>query len=1040
MREAETTMLNKPGFLAFFLMLASVLVSATTGNNVTGYTVSVNDTVAFNTSSYNLTFNTSYPNMNLSIINVTFPVGYTLTGATLQNLSINNVPNTSVAQVFGQVIQIRITSPRAANYSNSSVVINLTGIQNPLASGTYNIQVKTFETTANNTMNNVTNASVTIIAGPRVNITTYAYGLGGNNAANTSGSIFNVSAIGYDGYGNVNNTGGFNFSANFTNVAYFTGLGGNGTVYAIFNATTVGRVVVNVTNWLASFSNLFPNSTGVNLTVTTNNVTGLGVLFNNSVAGFNASYNFTFNTTPNSYNLTIINITFPAGYNVNNTALGNLSINTGLGPFPNSTAITKYAVGNKGLPVVSLNLTNRVGVTNVSNALVVINLTSVTNPTASAAYLLQVETFSDLGTAGTSATNVTATVIAGNLVGLNYSVAAGTNSNESGQIFNLSAVGFDVYGNVNNTGGFNWSANDTGVLTYFSGLGGNGSIYAIFNATHNGTARLNVTASYNISAWNSTGGPNLTVRAGPIFGINVSAVTGFNATNGSGSTFNLSAVAYDLNGNWNQTITDYKFYVSNPLVAEYSSGNNTPYGVFIGRRIGTAAVTVVNGSVSNSSITLTVNQSAGIYFVNVTMGAGTSTNTTGHIFNVSATGMDYGGNTNNSGGFNFTLNTSGIITNFSGLGGNGTVYAIFNISNWTTGQIKVNATSNRNTSGAFGGAVNSSLVLTALNGSAKNYTLTASTSAPTAGDTITVTVTALDTVGNVATSAAGTLAITSSAVSSFGIYINGVLGTTGTATLASGVATFTTKYKFSDPVTMTVTDTNSSTGTITVTWKYSATGTNTGSGSGSGSGSGYTPTATPAPTPTATPVPSNESAPAQGTQILDDHSTVAVSSGSSGSGGLPSTVFSLTYTATNAFKGTLEYELPFDCADYTQGLVVLTPKPASVKCGSVLAFWDVTLKAGETFNAQVQVLKAVPSNILASFKAPTATASTVAGPTGPTAKATATPAIVGAGSLTGQKPQPDNTWMWLILGIIVIAVAIYAYTRMQSSGGSGRRK
>ncbi len=76
----------------------------------------------------------------------------------------------------------------------------------------------------------------------------------------------------------------------------------------------------------------------------------LAVNTNSSTVGANSTYNFSFNTTALIYNLTVINITFPSGYNINNTQIGNVSINDGKGHFPNTTAIFGHTLLHAGCP------------------------------------------------------------------------------------------------------------------------------------------------------------------------------------------------------------------------------------------------------------------------------------------------------------------------------------------------------------------------------------------------------------------------------------------------------------------------------------------------------------------------------------------------------------------------------------------------------------------------------------------------------------------------------------------------------------------
>ncbi|MFH1246906.1 MAG: fibronectin type III domain-containing protein [Candidatus Micrarchaeota archaeon] len=85
------------------------------------------------------------------------------------------------------------------------------------------------------------------------------------------------------------------------------------------------------------------------------------------------------------------------------------------------------------------------------------------------------------------------------IIGVNVTPYSSTsNSSVSSTVngvFNLTASGFDLNGNVNNTGGFNFLSSNSSIASYVSG---NGTRYGIFNtATLSGTATITVFAALN---------------------------------------------------------------------------------------------------------------------------------------------------------------------------------------------------------------------------------------------------------------------------------------------------------------------------------------------------------------------------------------------------------------------------------------------------------------------------------------------------------------------------------------------------------------
>jgi hypothetical protein len=141
--------------------------------------------------------------------------------------------------------------------------------------------------------------------------------------------------------------------------------------------------------------------------------------------------------------------------------------------------------------------------------------------------------------------------------------------------------------------------------------------------------------------------------------------------------------------------------------------------------------------------------------------------------------------------------------------------------------------------------------------------------------------------------------------------------------------------------------------------------------------------------------------------------------------GTTQSTFVLTYTApAGGFSGTLTYRLPFSFADYKAGLITFSPTPASVTEGSVVAAWDVNLKANEKFGSTVNVNKKVEATVLSQFTAPTASSKPPAG------AATAAPTQAGQqGTATGTKSGGLDTTTTLvgILLLAIIAIGIYFY-------------
>ncbi|MFH1200417.1 MAG: hypothetical protein V1708_05085, partial [Candidatus Micrarchaeota archaeon] len=187
-------------------------------------------------------------------------------------------------------------------------------------------------------------------------------------------------------------------------------------------------------------------------------------------------------------------------------------------------------------------------------------------------------------------------------------------------------------------------------------------------------------------------------------------------------------------------------------------------------------------------------------------------------------------------------------------------------------------------------------------------------------------------------------------------------------------------------------------------------------------------TVTPQATATATPIPSA----GVFSRDLDGSSSVTATLSSSSSN------FSLKFTANSTgFNGTLEYELPFDYADYSSGSLSLSPAPASTRNGSVIASWKVSLKPGEEFTVGVHFSKAALPSILEQFAPPTTKPETASGTPTPT------PAPNSLGSNFGGFVKSQGLNIVLILtacGILLGGIMFYSKLKSKQVSPASAQK
>ncbi len=183
---------------------------------------------------------------------------------------------------------------------------------------------------------------------------------------------------------------------------------------------------------------------------------------------------------------------------------------------------------------------------------------------------------------------------------------------------------------------------------------------------------------------------------------------------------------------------------------------------------------------------------------------------------------------------------------------------------------------------------------------------------------------------------------------------------------------------------------------------------------------------TPAPTPTPTPTPAVQTL----FRVLSETASVTASIG------LNSAEFTLTFKAGNdtAFNGTVEYELPFDYDDYTSGVLLLSPAPASARSGSVIASWNVSLNASGEFKVTAAYGAQVLPSILDGFKPPVVRSAASAG--------TATPPPDAGSAIAGfAKSQGANILIVIaVVAALIGGLALYSKVKSKQVSPASAKK
>ncbi|OIO25065.1 hypothetical protein AUJ14_04930 [Candidatus Micrarchaeota archaeon CG1_02_55_22] len=500
--------------LALFLVAGLVAAADLTSPLVTQQ----NDTTVLAAVNVSITFAMPSP-MNVSNITIGFPAGFVLTGGQIFNTSALTTGVTIPGGLLGGTVSSRnITIFLDSNASNLSgqVSLNVSDIKLPGLAGSYiptiyvalndttmiaagpnttasavnvtlaNLDRPLFNSTNTTTANTVANITInfTIPAAYAFNVTNISIEFPANFSV-ASAKIYNTSAL---QTGSVIPTGTLGGQVNGRNVSFL--LSNNNTNLSgelQFNVSEVGlpygtgtytfRIhLLGLRTEAADTSinsPLGPNVTLNGLTVTADtivNVTG-SANASTAVAGAQVLYTIT-----------------------GQDAYGNTNTTGGFNFGQNNTLMLSYVSGNGTTTGLFQARSNGTASVNVSSA-------------------------RDLTALQWNRTMTNITVTTGNIFHINMSTTyyptvsnSSVNNTKNGTLNVVIANGYDAYGNLNNTGGFNWTSGNITVAQYFSG---NGTNTAVFNTSRSGTSTLTAYAGRDLTTSNSTTGnvtaaPNLT--------------------------------------------------------------------------------------------------------------------------------------------------------------------------------------------------------------------------------------------------------------------------------------------------------------------------------------------------------------------------------------------------------------------------------------------------------------------------------------------------------------------------------------------------
>ena len=203
----------------------------------------------------------------------------------------------------------------------------------------------------------------------------------------------------------------------------------------------------------------------------------------------------------------------------------------------------------------------------------------------------------------------------------------------------------------------------------------------------------------------------------------------------------------------------------------------------------------------------------------------------------------------------------------------------------------------------------------------------------------------------------------------------------------------------------------------------------TSGGSGSSTSTTPTPKASATVSPTTQPfIPAPKTSTGAAEPVVESKSrVVGTTTAVTGNFGENSATVELAYTAPTDFSGDLTHTVPLDFADYQAGLITFDPEPITVAPGSIVATWAITLAAGETFIAKMDVAKKVDPQILNEFKAPRLAPRSSSVP----AAAPTSPASAPSDSATGPAPAATDNTLLYVIGALVVLGLLYYFVAMR---------
>lgn len=113
--------------------------------------------------------------------------------------------------------------------------------------------------------------------------------------------------------------------------------------------------------------------------------------------------------------------------------------------------------------------------------------------------------------------------------------------------------------------------------------------------------------------------------------------------------------------------------------------------------------------------------------------------------------------------------------------------------------------------------------------------------------------------------------------------------------------------------------------------------------------------------------------------------------------------------------------------DVEGGLVTFSPpEPVDVRYGSVIATWDVALRAGEEFKVNVEVAKVLPKSVIEELEPP------IVKPKAAVSQESRPSEVPAAVTATAESPVPassDNSLLYGLAAVVLLGAGYYFFTR-----------